>query len=246
MSVIRRWGRVVRRAVRRTRGGVSASSTAQEAAVLGMVTPADATGGVRPAYLEVRADKSAPRQRQSHGGRRDQMDRDKPSSYAEPSPSDGNRRAESRRVREDRARSRASALLVKAFDFGAGLGPRSAPVPSAPVPSAAQAPHADSVERDRGRLAARVGSDAVTASVRGLRMSSGFFGRALSERAAGRTARVVSHAIRNAPQVAIDVATAAPMMPKTGISMALRTTLAATLALIKMLCRPGDPACSSA
>jgi hypothetical protein len=131
------------------------------------------------------------------------MDRDKPSIYAEPSPRDGKRRAESRRVREDRARSRASALLVKAFDFGAGLGP-----PAAPAPSAAQAPRADSVARDRGRLAARVGSDAVTASVQGLRMSSGFSGRALSERDAGRTARAVSHAIRNAPQVAIDVATA--------------------------------------
>lgn len=203
MSVIRRSGRVVRRTVRRTRGGVSASSTAQEAAVLGMVTAAEVTGGVRPAYIEVRADESAPRQRQSQGGRRDQMDRDKPSIYAEPSPRDGKRRAESRRVREDRARSRASALLVKAFDFGAGLGP-----PAAPAPSAAQAPRADSVARDRGRLAARVGSDAVTASVQGLRMSSGFSGRALSERDAGRTARAVSHAIRNAPQVAIDVATA--------------------------------------
>ena len=203
MSVIRRSGRVVRRTVQRTRGGVSASSTGQEAAVLGMVTAAEATGGVRPAYIEVRVDEPGARQRRSHGGRRDETDRDKPSSYAEPSPGDGERQAESRRVREARARSRASALLVKAFEFG--TGPRPA---AAPAPSAVQAPRADSVARDRGRLAARLGSDAVTASVQGLRTSSGFSRRALSERDAGRTARAVSHAIRNAPRIAIDVATA--------------------------------------
>lgn len=66
----------------------------------------------------------------------------------------------------------------------------------------------EQVTGDKVRFAARVASEAVSASVQGLRAASGFTGRALSAREAGSAAKAVTKAIENAPQVAIDVATA--------------------------------------
>ncbi len=60
----------------------------------------------------------------------------------------------------------------------------------------------------RALNAAQAGAEAVASGVRGLRSSSGFEGRALSDREAASKAKAVVKAIRKAPQAAIDVATA--------------------------------------
>jgi len=80
--------------------------------------------------------------------------------------------------------------------------------PGKSVQRGLRAASAEAITGEKLRFAARVGSEAVVSGVQGLRSSSGFASRALSSREAGSTAKAVSKAIRDAPQVAIDVATA--------------------------------------